>query len=155
MHKFKITILILFLNQLIFSQDSRQIQVFYGRMNGGIVVDLLIKYDKDVYKIKSEITQLNNNEVVTKKNEIKITRSEFKSYYKKLIKYNESKNSVSRIEEDNQLTIKISGGIKTKTIELMPVVKSMKENNNYKTILELMEEIFLKTGLKSEYLYLD
>jgi len=38
---------------------------------------------------------------------------------------------------------------------MQQAIKLMKENNNYKNILELMEEIFIKIGLKPEYLYIN
>jgi hypothetical protein len=151
-----LTGVLLMLSQIAFPQDNRYIEIFYGRMFGGIVVETEIKYDDNFYKIISKVSQLNEKyENTTKKSELEITKNEFDTYYSIFSKYNESENSLSHIEEDNQLNIKVGDGQKILTIELMPVLKHMKEHDAYRDILSFLEELFPKIGLLPEYLYRD
>jgi hypothetical protein len=151
-----LTGVLLMLSQIVFSQDNRFIEIFYGRMFGGIVVEAKIKYDDNIYKIISKVSQLNEKyENTTKNSELEITKNEFETYYSIFSKYNETENRFSHIEEDNQLNIKAGDGQKILTIELMPVLKYMKELDAYRDILSILEKLFLKIGLPPEYLYRD
>jgi hypothetical protein len=151
-----LTGVLLMLSQITFPQDNRYIEIFYGRMKGGIVIETEIKYDDGFYKIISKVSQLNEKyENITKTGGLEITKNEFDNYYSILSKYNVSDNSLSYIEEDNQLNIKVGDGKKILSIELMPVLKQMKELDAYSDILSFLEEIFPKIGLLPEYLYRD
>jgi hypothetical protein len=151
-----LTGVLLMLSQITFPQDKRFIEIFYGRMKGGIVMETVIKYDDNFYKIKSKVSQLNDKyENITKKCELEITKNEFDTYFSIFSKYNESDNRLSYIEEDNQLNIKVGDGQKISTIELMPVMTQMKELDAYRDILSFLEELFPKIGLLPKYLYRD